>query len=77
MIRITKDQCLAYAKLEGDIEISAGSMSHPLRQPECAHEWKDIESMGNNEWFTDVRCVRCRMSGQRDHSDDSVYWPAT
>jgi len=43
----------------------------------CVHEWRDIESMGNNEYRTDVCCVHCRMPGERDHADDSVFWPAT
>ena len=43
----------------------------------CDHEWEDVESMGNNEYRTCVRCVKCRTPGERDHADDSVFWPAT
>lgn len=44
---------------------------------ECAHEWEEYESMGTNEWFTDVRCAKCGEYGQRDESDKTVFWPAT
>lgn len=76
---ITPEWCAAMAAYEGDAEIGAGSPDHPLRQAEqeCPHEWEDIESMGNNEYRTDVRCVHCRMPGERDHADGSVFWPAT
>lgn len=43
----------------------------------CEHVWEEYKSMGTNEWFTDVYCVKCREAGQRDESDGSVFWPAT
>lgn len=44
---------------------------------DCLHEWQEVESMYSNEWYTDVKCVKCRCPGQRDESNGSVFWPAT
>jgi hypothetical protein len=39
---------------------------------DCAHDWKDVESMSENE----VRCKKCGVPGDRER-DGAVYWPAT
>jgi hypothetical protein len=45
---------------------------------DCAgHVWVELESMFCNEFFTDVRCEKCRCPGQLNCRDGSVFWPAT
>ena len=41
------------------------------------HEWEVLDSMGNSQSFTDVRCVRCGVPGQLDNATNEVYYPAT
>jgi hypothetical protein len=43
----------------------------------CDHDWVEVESMFSNEYLTEVRCLKCGVSGERDESDGTVFWPAT
>jgi hypothetical protein len=45
--------------------------------PNCDHDWREVESMFTNEYRTEVRCAKCHVTGERDESDGSVFWPAT
>lgn len=44
------------------------------------HEWDDsdpniLDTMFSS--FQDVKCIHCGVPGQRNNSDQSVYYPAT
>ena len=44
----------------------------------CEHEWKDeLDGSGTNDLFTDVKCIKCRVPGQKTNKTDEVFWPAT
>lgn len=41
------------------------------------HVWKETESQGNNENFTDVICILCGVPGQLSNKTKMVFYPAT
>ena len=43
----------------------------------CAHEWAEVEDMGNNEYRVMVRCQFCGCPGEKYYDDGHVDWPAT
>jgi hypothetical protein len=45
---------------------------------DCEHVWEHkIDSMGDNEYFSDVICIICNVSGQLNHKTQEVFYPAT
>lgn len=53
-------------------------MTETTQTAECEHEWEEkYDSQFTNERFTDVRCSKCGVSGERDEETGGVFWPAT
>jgi len=43
----------------------------------CQHVWDETDSQFSNELSTDVRCIKCGCSGEKDNATGEVFWPAT
>jgi len=43
----------------------------------CQHSWEEVESQFSNENTTDVRCIFCGVSDERDEITGDVFWPAS
>jgi hypothetical protein len=43
----------------------------------CDHVWEERDDISNNGYRVSVRCVKCRVVGEKREDTQEVYWPAT